>query len=604
MNTKNTWAWLVVAAVLFASILLLDRYLRPPAAAPQNVLPGLSAAAVTSVSVIPAGALEIRADHANNSWLMASPVVYPAQSAAIETLLAAVQKLAFALRISAAELRERHASEADFGFDLPQFKLVLNSGEQHRELLVGNRTPPGNQVYLRVVGVEGTFVTDVDWLKLLPHSAADWRSTALVAVGNNDFDSIVLTNGAKGVVIKLHRDATNHLWRIVYPLHARADNGRIAGALQQLQAAQAAQFVTDDAKTDLTAFGLQPAALDLWLDRGTNLVSALHAGKSPTNDLTQVYTKRERWSTVFTTAREPLSPWYGSVNDFRDPHLLDLGAPVAAIEVRGTNGFSLQRLGTNAWTISGEKFLADAGTVQQFIKALADLRVAESGGFVNDVATATDLQAAGLAPAPAREIILRSAAGDSNAVIAQLAFAVQTNGVFVHRADEDFIYAITPDDFNNLQTFYGEGWRFRDHRIWNFSETNVAQITLRQNGQTRQLVRTGKDKWSLAAGSQGIINPPALEETAHRLGEMTTVYWVGRNLTNPEENYGLNTNNLQITIELKNGEKLSAAFGTELPTLHTALAAVTLDGERWAFIFPPVVYQFVWAYLKIPENAP
>jgi hypothetical protein len=34
------------------------------------------------------------------------------------------------------------------------------------------------------------------------------------------------------------------------------------------------------------------------------------------------------------------------------------------------------------------------------------------------------------------------------------------------------------------------------------------------------------------------------------------------------------------------------------------LAAVTLDGGRWAFEFPPVLYQFVLSYLTIPENIP
>ena len=476
MNTKNTWAWLAVAAVLFASILLLDRYLHPAAAATQMVLPNLQPASVTSISVIPAApALEIRADHVNNSWLLANPVAYPGQSAAIETLLAALQKLAPAFRISASELHESHGTEADFGFDLPQFKIVLNAGAQHWEILVGNRTPPGNQVYLRVVGVEGTFVTDVDWLKLIPHSVAVWRSTALVDTRDNNFDSIVLTNGAKGVVIELHRDATNHLWRMVYPLRARADSDHITEALQQLSAAQVTQFITDDAKTDLTAFGLQPAALDLWLNRGTNFISALHAGKSPTNDSTQVYAKRERWSTVFTTAKEPLSLWYGSVNDFRDPHLFELTAPAAEIEVRGADNFSLQS-GTNGWKVAGEKFPADIENVQLFLKALANLRVS---GFVNDVATVTDLAAYGFTNAT-RQITLRSVPGDSNAVIAQLAFSVQTNGVFVHRADEDFIYSITPEDATVLfgnNSLFEASWQFRDHRIWNFSETNVAQIT-------------------------------------------------------------------------------------------------------------------------------
>jgi hypothetical protein len=598
MNTKSTWTWLVVAAVLFASIFLLDRYRHPATAAAQNVLPNLQPSAITSISVIPAGALEIRADRTNNLWLLSNPIAYPAQPAAIETLLAALQKLAPATRISAAELHEHRTAEADFGFASPQFKLVIEAGDQHWELLVGGKTAPGDQVFLRVVGVDGAFVTDADWLKLIPRSADDWRSTALVAAGENNFDSIVLTNGAK--IIELHRDATNHLWRMIRPLQARADSDRITEALQQLQAAQVTQFVTDDAKADLAAFGLQPADLDLWLNRGTNFISALHAGKSPANDAAQIYARREGWGTVFTTAKDPLSLWRGTVNDFRDPHLLELTAPVTEIEIPGANGFTLQAQGTNGWKVAGEKFPADVETVQVFIKALAGLRVSE---FVKVAVTAPDLADYGFTT-PAREIILRSTAGDSNAVIAQLAFAVQTNGVFAHRADEDFIYAITPEDAKILfgdSSLFESGWQFRDRRVWNFSETNVAQITLRQNGQTRQLVHDSVNKWSFLTNSQGIINPPALEETAHRLGAMTAAGWVARNVTDPDK-FGLNTNNLELTVELKGGEKLSVDFGTELPAAHTALAAVTLDGERWAFVFPPVLYQFVLSYLTIPAS--
>jgi hypothetical protein len=596
MNTKNTWTWFVVAAVLFAAIFLLDRYLRPPSASTGNILPGLQSSSVTSIQVIPAGAFEIRADRTNDSWLLAKPIAYPAQSAAIETLLAALEKLTPATRISAGELREHHTASADYGFDSPQISLVVEAGDRRWQLLVGNKTAPGDQVFLRVVGVDGAFVADADWLKLIPHSASEWRSTALVAADANTCDSIVLTNGAK--VIELRRDATNHLWRMTRPLQARADSDRITDALQQLQTAQVTQFVTDDAKADLTALGLQPADLDLWLNRGTNFISAIHTGKSAANDAAQIYAKREGWNTVFTTAKEPLSPWRGTVNDFRDPHLLELTAPVAEIEILGQDGFTLQQQGSNDWTIVGEKFPADAENVQLFVKLLANLRVAE---FVKDVVTAPDLPAYGLAT-PTRQIILRSTVGDSNAVIAQLAFAVQTNGIFVHRADEDFIYSITPEDCKILfgdSSLFEAGWQFRDRRIWNFSETNVAQIMLRQNGKTRTLVHDGVNKWSLAPGSQGIINPPALEETAHRLGELAAAGWVGHNVTQPEK-FGLAPDNLQITVELKNGENFSTAFGTELPNANTALAAVTLDGERWAFVFPPVLYQFVWSYLTIP----
>jgi len=128
---------------------------------------------------------------------------------------------------------------------------------------------------------------------------------------------------------------------------------------------------------------------------------------------------------------------------------------------------------------------------------------------------------------------------------------------------------------------------------------------LRQNGKTRQMIRTGTNEWSLAAGSQGIINPPAVEETIHRLGELTAFAWWGRKFDDTTD-IGLTTNSLSVTIELKSGEKHNLAFGKEMrvPSLNTstALAVVTLDGERWAFVFPPVLCPLVADWLTIPET--
>jgi len=447
--------------------------------------------------------------------------------------------------------------------------------------------------------MDGAFVADADWLNFIPRSANDyWRDTALVNVNNSGLDWIVLTNGAKA--IELRRDATNHFWRMIRPFPARADAERITDALQHLQTTRVTQFITDDPKADLTGFGLQPADLDLWLGHGTNFISAIHVGKSPTNDPTQVFARRNEWNAIFTTAREPLLPWHGSVNDFRDSHLLELTAPVAEIEVHGQTNFTLQRHGSNDWQVVGEKFPGDAENVQEFIKFLAGLRLTE---FVKDVVTEPDLPAYGLAT-PSRRIILRSVAGDTNAVIAEILFgATQTNEVFVKRADEDFIYGVTNENLSRMPDFESS-WEFRDRQTWNFSENDVSQIMLHQNGKTRVMIRNGLNQWSLAPGSQGIINPPAIEETTHRFGGLTATYWLGRNITEPEKNYGLNTNNLQITFELKNGEKRTVDFGMEAPPAHTALAAVTLAGERWAFVFPPVLYQFVLNYLTIPANVP
>jgi len=597
MNSKTTGIWLILAAALFAVILGLQHFLRPAAPESPRILPELRPPDVTSVQVFPSGALEIRADRTNHVWRLVKPVVYAAQSTAIEALLDALQRLNAVTRLTAAELHHHRNADAEFGFETPRVSLVIEAGTQRWQLLLGNKTPPGDQVFLRVVGVDGAFVVDADWLKYIPLLADDWRDTALVEAARQSLDWIVVTNGAK--VIELRREPTNHLWRMIRPFPARADAERITDALQHLLTARVTRFVSDDPKADYSAFGLQPANLDLWLGHDTNFLSALHIGKSPTNDASQVFVQRDGWPVIATTAREPLTPWRSPVNDFRDSYLLELTSPVAEIDVRGQNPFVLQRQGSNAWQIVGEKLPVDAEAVQLFLKVLAGLRIAENDGFVKDVVTAPDLPIYGL-ETPARQITLRTVAGDTNSVLVQLSFGTnQNNLVFVRRADEDFIYAIKAEAYRQLPEM---DWEFRERRLWNFTERDVAQITIRQDKKTRQVLHNGANKWSLAPGSQGIINPPALEETAHRLGELTVAGWVGRNVTDLEP-YGLKPENLSVTVELKDGVKYTLDFGQTISN-QTALAAVMLEGERWVFVFPPADYQFVLSYLSIPAGVP
>ena len=46
------------------------------------------------------------------------------------------------------------------------------------------------------------------------------------------FDRLAVTNGAK--IFELRADATNDLWRMVYPLQARANNAKTDQSLQML----------------------------------------------------------------------------------------------------------------------------------------------------------------------------------------------------------------------------------------------------------------------------------------------------------------------------------------------------------------------------------
>jgi hypothetical protein len=288
MKSKTTIYWLVLAVALAAAIWTLNRFAQPGGGA-RPLFAGLRPDQVTSIQVIPAGAREISVSCTNQTWLLDKPIVYPAQTAAIEGLLGALATLTPVLSFTPGEMNGRKNADAEFGFDNPQFTLDVAAGDETWHLRVGNKTAPGDGVYVRVVGTAGAYVTDTAWLQFLPHDANDWRDTTLVPVPDT-LNWLVITNGTQAV--ELRRDVTNRLWRMERPLPARANNLRVVTAIQQLRSARVSRFVNDDPKADLTTYGLEPAALDIWLGNGTNLVSAVHVGKAVTGLTGEVFAAR------------------------------------------------------------------------------------------------------------------------------------------------------------------------------------------------------------------------------------------------------------------------------------------------------------------------
>jgi hypothetical protein len=596
MKSKTTILWFLLAVTLATAIWVLDTYFQTAPPGEKPLLAGLRTDHIAGLQIIPAGAREIAVIRTNQGWLLQKPITFPAQAAAVDGLVTALKKLTPTLSFSAGEMSTHKDADAEFGFDNPQFAVDVVGEDRTWHLRVGNKTATGDGVYVRIVGATGAFITDTSWLQFLPRDASVWRDTTLVEVPEVT-DWLVITNGPQ--VVELRRDEATRLWRLVRPFPARANNLRIVSALGQLRTATVAKFVTDDPKADLAAYGLEPASLDVWLGSGTNLLAAVHGGKEVPGFPGEIYARREGWNSVVAAPKEALASWRGTVNEFRDPNLVDLTAPVAEIDVRGVYHYRLQQ-GSNGWALAGDTFAIDPMQVTNVVKMLANLRCTE---FVKDSVTLSDLQNYGLTN-PIEQVTLRAAAEDTNRVIAQLLFGSSTtNGeIYVKRGDEDFVYATALAEVNRLPV---TGDFFRTRQAWSFSETNVAQVTLRQNGKVRQLVRSGTNDWSLAAGSQGMIEPPAVEETVHRLGELTVEGWIGRTFNDAE--VGVGTNSPSLTIELKSGEKYTVTFGRRIDVAQdqtTALAVVTLAGERWAFIFPRLLCGMIAQYLAIPADAP
>ncbi len=596
MSSKNTWVWLTTAAVLFTFIFLFERFRPHPPTGPVYLLPDLNAKAVKTVELHSTGQSEIiRVVRTNHTWWMAEPVAYSAKGTNVERLLAALQGLTVAHRVSERELRNDPKAAAAYGIEPPQLSLVLDFG---RPILFGYRTSPGDQVFVRIPGVEGVAIVESDILNLFPTNANAWRDPRLADIGDATFDKIVVTNTVKSQwSFVLQRDSTNRLWGMTFPLKVRADSEKVETAVDQLESLRVRDFVSDDPKTDLESLGLQPPALTLALGQGTNSVLVLDFGKELTNSPGLIYARRRDQSTIVTISTNTLSQWNTSFDVFRDRHLVTMLGPIESVHIIGQDEFTLVWQTNNSWRVLPDNFIADDIMATHLARALSDLQVAD---FERDNVTPDDplLPSYGL-KTPARQLLISWApsATATNAPT-DLDFGITTNGqVFARRSGELSVYGIARTDFDALPS---ASWELRDRHIWNFDLTNVVRLTIQQNGKTRQILHNSTNGWKLAEGSSGVINDSAIEDTVRDLSHLTAFAWNAHG-ADKLAGFGINAQAYQLTIELKNGEKLSFQLGSQT-RLGSAYACVALNGEQWIFEFPPDIYPSVLFCLTIPSS--
>jgi hypothetical protein len=434
---------------------------------------------------------------------------------------------------------------------------------------------------------------------VIPRTVDDWRDRAFADWTGLKFDRITVTSGAK--VCELQRDGTNQPWRIIRLSSARADNAQVEDLLQKLLIVRVNQFVPEDSKTDLESYGLQPPDFELTLSAGTNSVLDLQFGKSPTNDSAQIFARRKNRNAIVTVGKEQFEAWRSPLETFRDHHLVVVTRALDAIEVHGDDNFTLQHQTNGSWLVQPQNFLADSNSMAGFLASLGNLQVT----LVKDVVTVTDPDLAlkyGLA-SPSRRFTLKTATGpgdSTNTTIVQLDFgATNEDRIFARRADEESVYAVSLEEFKRLPS---ASWLMRNRRIWNFNVNDVAGVTIQQFGRTRRIIRNGPHNWSLAPGSQGVINDLALEELTPQFGALTAAVWTDHGSQN-RARYGFTDLGHQVTFELKDGSQRTVEFGGEAPS-QFPYAAVTLDGETWIFEFPWDLYQHVLTHFSAPLIIP
>ncbi len=610
MNPKNTWMLVLLAGGLFAFIYFFERHIQPPVPVVVRVLPGLDTNAVTSIEIQPRGQFAIRVERNSNGWQLTRPIVYPVRGAAVDAFLDSLAELSPQRPITAEELQNNKKVNQEYGFDVPQATILIQTGEDERRLALGNFTPPGDGIYTRVDGTPGIDVIGAAFAGTVPTNASQWRDTSFVNLQGLPFVELDVTG--PGQPLRFQRDDPNEPWVMSLPIRARANNNGNNGVnslLDSLQNLNVVQFKTDDSNADLEPFGLQSPQLVLsFKDKNTNQLLSLQFGKSPPDDTNLVYARTNSSSTILLVERDDLKPWNADSSTFRDPHLFSLiiTEPPASMECYGPDGrtnFLVQKAGNLLVVTDGQgrRFPAETNAVTAAIQQLAGMKVVpwSKDRFADDAVGEPELPGMGLAPDPARRYVLRAAPPASNSVapvIAQVDFGgPNTNHdgtVCARRSDlplEQTVFAVNAVDVDHLPT---SAPQLRMHGIWNFDSTNVSRLIMQADGQTKEWKHVRKYLWQPLPGGIADDKSPTgmyMENLADILGSLTAQSWVGP--AEPTADYGFTANSLQFSVTLTNvspSTNLTVTFGGIVPGGGGARYGCTqMENENWIFLYSP-----------------
>lgn len=604
MNPRQSKLLLGLAIALFAYITVYERPGQRAASLPgsERLMPGVTPTLVNRVEFTSTNE-PVAAELRDHRWQMVSPVPYPANHIAIQSLLTACSDLESVMTVKAEDVDKL----ADFGLDPPQGTLKVFQGSTEINLHIGAVTPLNNQLYVLPEGANDIAVVNANFMRLLPVSSALWRSPYLLDLAYTDFNRFQIRN--KNSVIVLER-GTNQQWRIIQPPPPkRADSEQIAALLNYWKQWLVTGFTSDDSNTPLDALGLENPEFELSFSQGTNELISVEFGGAPANMTNAVFARLPLSGNIVVAEAHRMAPLQQHYWAFCDHRMIDrlTDADFDMVEVRGPENFRLHRGTNQIWRADNEaQTPIDPALMYNFLELLKGTKAVELAKEV-----VTDYAEYGLDKPAHNYRLYRSATNSSgqntNILVAGIDFG--KNGIdrtFVRRHDENAVYVVPRA---RLELLPKAIYQIRSRFLWSFVKENLESVVVFNDLKTNRLYRSPEGKWSLQEGKRivplDVLENAATEDGVERMGLLKSESWITRG-TNNFGPYQIDRRRGGITFELKapKGKKHTVIFGRWPQGRNVYAAFQDPGGTEWvAFEFPAGLYEdYVLPYFSIKDE--
>jgi len=293
-------------------------------------------------------------------WQLTAPRPLPVEQATVSPMLSTLSTLT-----SDRLVEEKASNLGQYGLAQPTLEAdITQKNNQTTKLLLGDDTPTGNAVYVKVEGNPRVFTVASYNRNSLDKSVNDLRDKRLLTVDPEKISQIELLAKKQDIEFGRNKDS----WQIEKPKPMRADGFQVDELVRTLTDARMDLSSQNDEKKINAAFaGAAPVATAKVTDASG--VQELQVRKNKDD----YYAKSSAVAGIFKVANNVGTGLDKGLEDFRNKKLFDFGYnDPDKIEIHeGAKSYFLTRTGSDWWNGNGKKM--DVGSVGALLDKLRDL---------------------------------------------------------------------------------------------------------------------------------------------------------------------------------------------------------------------------------------
>jgi hypothetical protein len=302
--------------------------------------------------------------NASGQWQLTQPKPLGADQDATSAVLATLSQL------SSDRLVDSKASNlSQYGLAEPSLEVdVTEKGNKTQQLLIGDNTPTGSDVYAALRGDPRVFTLPSYERSSIDKTEPDLRDKRLVTLEPDKISRVEISTRKSDIEFGRNKDE----WQILKPKPLRADSTKVGDLVRDLTGARMDLSGSEEDRKKLAAAFASASPVGTAKLTDESGTQELQIRKSKDD----YYAKSSVVAGVYKVASTVGQSLDKSLDDFRNKNLFDFGyTQPDKIEMHaGAKAYFLTHSGEDWWSADGKKM--DSETVETLLDRIRDLSAA------------------------------------------------------------------------------------------------------------------------------------------------------------------------------------------------------------------------------------